>query len=242
MQNSYHSKEYEGYLEWLNDFRAGQVAGALGLDLAALLQGPAQAGKAPASVDIPGFPWAPRYVGLWARRAIALKAHVEEATEWRDWADEQPDGAPVDPDRAQAFIEFVRSSDGGALQSATRDKAVCQLVREAGGNAALAALLPDTLYRWFENEHRPVRAEGRGGGRRDGKPFWTVRHHQMGGHVPSSQDPAPIDHAELCLLQLQSDWGLRMILCDMGEADFWLSPADLKAAAFARTRGDTRGG
>jgi uncharacterized protein YwqG len=64
----------------------------------------------------------------------------------------------------------------------------------------------------------------------------------MGGHAPSSQSPFPLDFERLCLLQLQSDWGSEMILCDVGEADFWIKPDALQRGDFSDVLGDTRGG
>ena len=64
----------------------------------------------------------------------------------------------------------------------------------------------------------------------------------MGGHVPSTQEPKAIDYERICLMQFQTDVGLDMILCDMGEADFWIAPGDLEWGDFSDVLALTQGG
>ena len=122
------------------------------------------------------------------------------------------------------------------------NSAVCmRLVREAGASPALAARLPAALYAQARHQHMPVQQQPSRTGP-DGQPYWEVRHHQLGGFVPSTQNPFPVDFPDACLLQLQSDYGTEMIICDLGEADFWIAPDALARRDFTEAFGDTRGG
>jgi hypothetical protein len=245
--NSYHDEKYAGYHEALNDFRAEQAALAADIDLS----DEARLSSSPtiSLLDEPGFPWTARYVALWGRMVRKncpddLKDSVSQLIEWADTCDV---GAPIDADKAAGFKEMLSTwpRAGGALPPGvdSANPVFRRLIREAGGNAKLAHLLPEALYAYAQDEHLPVRLKrGGSGGRKDGKPAWDVRHHQIGGHVPSSQEPMPLDYDRVCLAQFQSDSGTEMTLCDLGEADFWIRPSDLEAADFSDVFADTRGG
>ena len=80
----------------------------------------------------------------------------------------------------------------------------------------------------------------------DFSPYWSVllrlRHHQMLGHVPSSQDVKAIDNPEICLLRLWSDSVRHMGFGDAGECTFWIKPDDLAAARFEKAWATIQGG
>lgn len=78
-------------------------------------------------------------------------------------------------------------------------------------------------------------------------PYYTlgriqVRHHQMLGHVPSSQDVKAIGDEEICLLQFWSDFPRGMTFGDAGECTFWIKPADLAAQRFDKAWATIEGG
>lgn len=70
------------------------------------------------------------------------------------------------------------------------------------------------------------------------------RHHQMFGHVVSSQDPPvrKLNDDELLLLQLISDPATNFMFCDLGELEFTISRNDLANRRFDRCRARTQGG
>lgn len=240
--NSWHAEKYSGYHEALNDFRAAQIAEAAGLDLAEVAQlKPPSIGPI---IDEPGFPWTPRYIALSCHMMLARGAPEVDSRygDWLEWANSRHIGEAIEPAKAQEYKAFLFEMGMGQAIASTKNEVLMQLVRETGANAGLAQCLPDFAYGLAEKEHRPVVTGLGKGNRRDGKMHWDVRHHQMGGHVPSTQSPMALDFDHVCLMQLQSDWGTSMILCDLGEADYWIRPADLTGQRLAEAFGDTRGG
>jgi hypothetical protein len=245
--NASHWPCFAGYVEAHEAFRAAEIARASGLRLDDILS------RSPPSIGAvladPGFPWTPRYIGLWARWVFQLRYqfacpdHLKPAVAaLRDWADAAPAGAMA-PAKALEFVVFASTHCLSPAAIDPRGRILQQVVCEAGADPALAACLPDIVYDFAAPFHRPVNLRsGPGTPRRDGKPVWTVRHHQMGGHVPSTQDPYPIDHIRSCLIQFQSDRGSNLILSDMGEADFMMRPQDLASADFDKAEAETRGG
>lgn len=243
--NSYHNEKYLGYHEALNDFRAEQAALAAGIDLSDDTRFVAR--PAVSLLEEPGFPWTARYVALWGRMVRQkcpdeLKDSVSQLVEWADSCEAS---APIAADKAADFRAMLNSwprSDGALPPGVDSASPVLRrLIREAGGDMKLAELLPEALYAYVELEHLPVKVKG-DFNRRDKKLTWNVRHHQVGGHVPSTQEPVPLDSDRVCLAQFQSDYGTEMILCDLGEADFWIEPARLANADFSDVLADTRGG
>jgi hypothetical protein len=240
---------YEGYNRPLRDFRAEQAATALGLDLAEL------AAHEPPTLDVlradPAFPFVTRFVGLWARGVRHLHPDItpdlrDLAGQWLAWADSHRPGDPV---RGEAAREFAALFDqwpwpekGWYNANSLFQKVINQLVCESGGDQRLAANLPREFYEAALEDHAMVWPQRWGSKRADGTIDWEVRHHQLGGHVPSTQSPAELDGNRICLMQMRTDYGADMMLCDVGECDFWIKPADLARADFSDVEGDTRGG
>jgi hypothetical protein len=100
---------------------------------------------------------------------------------------------------------------------------VHRLVTESGGDAALAGALPVKLYQAAYPRHAPLTFDA---ARPDDGNF-QVRHAQMLGYVPSTQDVLPTHSPLLTLLQLRTDPGLEMIFGEWGEFDFRVLPQDL---------------
>lgn len=244
--NAFHSPRYKGYFEAQNDFHAGEIARALGMALEDI-----EARKPPSLSEVlsdPGLPWTPRYVALWARWMLQLKSGASspeklrpEIHAWRVWADSEPPGS-MSRRRADAFLAFL-AEHGLSLESVDPNgRIVLQLVSEAGADPALAACLPGKVYEFAEERHRPINRADRGRNyRKDKKTCWIVRPHQMGGHVPSTQDPWSVDSDLLCLMQFQTDSGLNLSLSDNGEADFMMKPEYLEQVDFSEVEAETRG-
>jgi uncharacterized protein YwqG len=65
--------------------------------------------------------------------------------------------------------------------------------------------------------------------------------HQCLGHVWTAQgQPKDSDNA-LCLLHLKSDYGLGLLICDVGSIQFWITPKDLEAGDFSNVWATTQG-
>jgi len=221
-ENSDRLLRYSGYAEALNDFRVEQIATAVGLDLSPLERRIDPDHRQ--LLDDPDFPWTPRFIALWGRMAQRDKsaAPSPEIAAWVAWADSQRSGERIDPGKAWEFKHFVHEIGLSFLPTNDGREVLKRLVREAGGNSGLADCLPDELYRYAEREHRPVFNGMSGRSRKDKKIHWHIMFHQIGGHVPSTQSPMALDYDRICLMQLRSDWGSEMILCDVGEADYWI--------------------
>lgn len=245
----YGDEAHDRYSNELNQFRAEQAAAAFGLDLAALAE--ARCPTTDELLNDPDFPHVTRFIGLFAR---ALRRSTSDASaelndqvgQWIAWADSRPAGEAVGAEAAHAFRALVEQWPWSAAIFDGRDRltstVVERLVREAANDRMLAEHLPESFYRAALHEHALIWPEANSGWRTDGQTCWRVNHHQMGGFVPSSQGCVGIDHPQICLLQLQSDYGADAMLCDVGEADFWIRPEDLARAKFSNVEGDTRGG
>jgi uncharacterized protein DUF1963 len=116
-----------------------------------------------------------------------------------------------------------------------------EIAIRAGGDATLASRFPAALYAYQAQDHAPVYADRRSR-EPDGSPKTRIEIHQMFGRVPSTQSPALLGDTAICLLQLRSDYGAGLMLCDVGEAEFWIKPEDLAARAFDKVWGFTCGG
>ena len=99
------------------------------------------------------------------------------------------------------------------------------LVMCAGGDPRLAAALPDDLYASIAPRHSG-----------------SDIHHQMFGYVPSSQDPLPATARARTLLQLRSDLGIDLVIGDVGELDFRITPEALSWHRWDQVGGVYSGG
>jgi uncharacterized protein YwqG len=111
-----------------------------------------------------------------------------------------------------------------------------QSVRECGKNRELAEIIP---YEWLivaQNEHVALRQ----------RPFRNespeLHFHQMFGHIRTSQGDSEVDEESICLLQIRTDYGSNLMICDVGEMEFSINPADLAKLDFSKVWGSTQGG
>lgn len=244
--DSAHKAKYEGYCETHNEYCAAELAKAIGVNLDEIAER-----KAPEWAEIlthPGFPWSPRYIALWARMLLngrygpSVPAELAPAiTAWKDWADEAGSGE-IAPDKAAEFLDFVETHQAKPTNEYLLGRIVKQMVIDAVGDSVLAAALPAIVFDFAEKDHSPINVSIHNRQTKDGKIQWEVRPHQLGGYVPSSQEPMPVDSERICLMQFQSDFGVNMMLCDVGEADFWIKPEDLARRDFSDVLAFTQGG
>ena len=192
-----------------------------------------------------GFPYCARGIALVARAILNLRrtpVSPEFATELESWRVSAESRAPSDrvgEEEASRFIDLldsiieadklVRVGEDGVTRTLYKEDvwrsvevAVHRLMTESGGDPTLAAALPDSLYEAAYPRHAPVIEGG----------FQRIPHSQILGHVPSSQAPLSVRSSTLTLLQLQSDWGLDLVIGDVGEFDFHIEPDALAARAW----------
>ncbi len=185
-----------------------------------------------------------RFPEQWQEQTRAMLAAVEAM---------EPAARPSG-DEAAAFIAWLNAlptTSSDSDQARTRHwhaaflrilPRVCrELAIRAGSDPVLAAALPPEVFEYQAEDHAPVYAE-RTRKEADGSPRLNIEIHQMFGYLPSTQAPQPVGHENICLLQLRSDYGTGLMLCDVGEAEFWIKPDDLKALAFDKVWGFTCGG
>jgi uncharacterized protein YwqG len=115
-------------------------------------------------------------------------------------------------------------------------------VQFAAASPRAAALIPPLYYRELEDRHLPVSAH-----RSRSNPAETVWHlstsyHQMLGNAGSSQQARQVERDEVLLLQLNSDYGVNFMFCDVGEVEFWIDKRDLAARRFDKVSATTNGG
>ncbi|MFO1032759.1 MAG: DUF1963 domain-containing protein [Hyphomicrobiales bacterium] len=65
--------------------------------------------------------------------------------------------------------------------------------------------------------------------------------HQSLGHIWTAQGLPKEDAENICLLNLKSDFGLGMLICDAGDMQFWITPKDLAAKNFSNVWATTQG-
>lgn len=247
--NSRSDERYAEYDEQLLQFRAAEIDRATGLktieddphwpDLGIFDEQQRGHSFRLRPFEQTGFPWTSRGITLVSR---AIRKHMarpefrelaQSISEWRARVEGDPIAQAVTVEEANAFIKLLN-----ALMEADRrpytDKegvertlyqdgikraievGVHRLITETGADPQLAAVLPDSLYRCAYPRHAPLT---RGG--------YKVRHGQILGYMPSSQEPLSVRSRTKTLLQLPSDPGLDLIIGDMGEIDFHIEPEAL---------------
>jgi uncharacterized protein YwqG len=111
-----------------------------------------------------------------------------------------------------------------------------QTVRECGKDRELAELIPHEWLMVAQNEHvalRPSHFKGESP---------ELHFHQMFGHIRTTQWETDVDNENICLLQLRTDYGSNLMICDVGEMEFWIKPEDLAILDFSKVWGTTQGG
>lgn len=111
-----------------------------------------------------------------------------------------------------------------------------QAVRECGKDRELATLIP---YEWLmaaQNEHVALRRSHFKGESPE------LHFHQMFGHIKTTQWETDVENENICLLQIRTDYGSNLMICDVGEMEFWIKPEDLGKLDFSEVWGTTQGG
>lgn len=215
-----------------------------------------------------GFPFSPVIVRLICKFLLAKQASDKKAAHrkqvhphgglevpdpflfWLQWADAQ-DPSYLDPMRAENFLNYLNellSSEERTVIEQRVKNAVSAAIREAvkrsGGDPQLRALLPREVFVAEWGGRHPVLIDGKscriGDGLLTGPS--SVTYHQMFGHPSSVQYGGVEADERQLLLQVFSDYGSNMILCDVGEINFFISAADLQEANFDKVFGTTCGG
>ncbi len=107
---------------------------------------------APSLRDEPGFPWVPRFIGIWARESLgdAPDDLRELVAHWIRWADSRPDGEPIVAEAAEEFALLIDNWPWDEIGGASAEEAfrhvARRLVAEGDEEPGLAAMLPDVVY------------------------------------------------------------------------------------------------
>ena len=142
-----------------------------------------------------------------------------------------PPGAPVPPDQARAFVDWILEEGqrlGGPhssrVTSALHD-ALRALGQKAAVEPALRAQLPEAVITLEGHALCPSIGQSE---------------HILLGHTQAKTNSTR--GAGLRLLVLDSDNGVDFMFCDVGMVEFWIDPEDLAARDFSRAYGVTAGG
>lgn len=149
--------------------------------------------------------------------------------------------APLQAHVIDCFVGAHLYFQGDASREA--DRRMLRSIERATGEAA------PVLERRYENYEHPAAWVGsarRGGDGEIAPPEARIVRHQMLGAATNVQGTADgaRERGLVSLLQLDSDWGLcrEFLFCDMGMAQFWITPEDLAAGCFDKAWATTEGG
>jgi hypothetical protein len=132
--------------------------------------------------------------------------------EWlMQWHKARTDGAP-DPLRYADAVNFAVQTN----------------IRIWSGNQAQAAKIPIWIYEIMRSSF-------------DAWSYGGIAYSQMLGHAPSAQQPLHPDDPTLCLLNLCTDTALGTMYGDVGNAAFFIAPADLAKRDFSKVEGEVMG-
>lgn len=150
-----------------------------------------------------------------------------------------PDGTthfPAAPLSAFVIDTFHGQSAFSSAREAfteVQERVIASVERATG--APIPIVDEDAIY-------QPVAIEDR----RNGKREFSMRQHVVLGAPYDIQGTAgqATEDGLICLLQIDTDWGLHkdFQFCDMGMAQFWISPQDLRDGRFDRAWATTEGG
>ncbi|QAY78935.1 DUF1963 domain-containing protein [Sphingosinicella sp. BN140058] len=179
-----------------------------------------------------------------AAAAIAdAEARLDRAARaWFDRSCALPLESPVDETDRAAFRAWAANirrdprSRAGSDAPGWAAEAAFWVIRSWAGNRRLAGTIPPSAYEAVAGRFHASRVS------RGGEKDWYHFHFcQMLGHATSSQEAAPADGTEVCLLNLASDRALGWSFWDCGEIGFWIAPEDLAARDFSRVRMSVNG-
>lgn len=207
--------------------------------------------------DETGFPFSPLCVNLFCRYVAARQARWREVPDdsqlrdflsglgkWEDWCNRQQ-GHDLDADHARDFIAFLNRFLASEFRHRNLivdaiQRSLDELINQSGSDTALAERLPASIYLAAKNQPLILRES-----EDDPLPGKLHRicppYHQLFGYLDSVQFNIPVNDPRMLLLQLFTDYGSNMMLCDAGEADFIIKPEDLKQGNWDKVIGDTCG-
>lgn len=249
--NSRGEERYREYDEQLQTFRSAEIRRTTGLATAehnhwpnlgiyvenAQHRGPYQL----LPFERSGFPWTSRGTVLVCRAILSRFARSEldvgSLSEWLARAEAENSAQSLSAEEANAVISILN----GLMRSDQRqdrikhliEVAVHRLITETGADPALAAALPDSLYRAAYPRHAPI--VGMSSGQR-------IQHAQLLGYVTSSQEPLLVESPLLTLFQLQTDVGIDLIIGDMGEINVQIERDSLAARRWDKVHAWHAGG
>jgi hypothetical protein len=179
--------------------------------------------------------------------ASFLSMTENAAKRWIETARQRGRDKPVDPASAKEFTTWLhevanhdlhmRSGLATAVAVGMRSTVQC-----AASSPSVAALIPRLYYGELESQHRPARLWRFGPITAPLEAGLTHSYHQMLGNAGSTQQARSVERDEVLLLQLNSDYGVNFMFCDVGEVEFWISKADLAARRYDRVFATTCGG
>ncbi|HEX8555376.1 MAG TPA: DUF1963 domain-containing protein, partial [Sphingomonas sp.] len=98
---------------------------------------------------------------------------------------------------------------------------VTATVRAWAGDPGRASRIPSHIYEALRFEFNGFESYG-------------LKSSQMLGHAPSAQEPLSLDDPTICLLNLASEQAMGWMFGDVGNASFWITPADLARRDFTK--------
>ncbi|WP_346893855.1 DUF1963 domain-containing protein [uncultured Roseibium sp.] len=209
--------------------------------------------------DETGFPYSPLCINLFCRYIEGRLARWSEVPDdsdlrdflsrlgrWKDWCSRQH-GHDLDAGDARDFIDYLNRFLASEFKHKKLivdaiQRTLNELINQSGSDPALAGRLPESIY--LAGKHQPlIKRESEDAplpekpARGLGQPY-----HQLFGYLSSVQFNIPVNDPNMLLFQLFSDYGSNMMLCDVGEADFFIKPEDLKQRNWDKVVGQTCGG
>ena len=208
--------------------------------------------------DETGFPYSPLCVSLFCRYIAGrqtrwnkvpddsdLRDFLSRLGKWEGWCSRQF-GHDLDANDARDFIDylnrfFASESKHKTLIVDAIQRTLNELINQSGSDTSLAARLPESMY--LAGKYQPLIQRGSQDEPLPEKPHraFGQPYHQLFGYMSSVQFNLPVNNPNILLFQLFSDYGSNMMLCDVGEVDFFISPEDLKQGNWDKVVGQTCG-
>jgi hypothetical protein len=169
------------------------------------------------------------------------------ALQWITLAKQHGWDEAVDPVSAAAFVAWLTTLAGTGVHLRSGvvtavNVGMRSAVQFAADSPRAAALIPPLYYRELEARHLPVTAEKNRSNPAETQWRLSNSYHQLLGNAGSTQQARSVVRDDVLLLQLNSDYGVNFMFCDVGEVEFWINKDDLAARRFDRVFATTCGG
>jgi hypothetical protein len=165
---------------------------------------------------------------------------------WKDWCSLQH-GHDLNAGDARDFIDYLNRFLASEFKHKNLivdaiQRTLNELINQSGSDPALAGRLPESIY--LAGKHQPLIQRESEDEPLPEKPARDLGqpYHQLFGYLSSVQFNIPVNDPNMLLFQLFSDYGSNMMLCDVGEADFFIMPEDLEQGNWDKVVGQTCGG